>query len=99
MNAATASVLVSVTTAVGGIIGGLVAWMRGRRRDTVDLTEQWERSYGALLTRVGDLQAQLGRESEARLALEGRLARALGRIDHLEHLLSEAGIPFNGPHV
>jgi len=99
MNATTASVLVSISTGVGGTIGVLITWLRGRRADTVDLMQQWERSYGALLARVGELQSQLAHESEARLALEGRMSRALARIDHLEHLLAEADIPFNGPTV
>ena len=88
MNAATASVWVSVSTALAGIVGGGVAWLRGRRRDTVDLTEAWERNYGTLLARVGALQTQLGQESEARLALEGKLARETEARRSLESKLA-----------
>ena len=99
MSTALASVLVAVVGLLGSMGGAALTWRRTRRTDEADLVARWEANYGNMLTKVADLQRQLDAEATARRELGDRLGRAMVRIDHLERLLTEAGIPFNGPAV
>ena len=99
MNAGAASVIVAVVGVLGTAAGAIVQAWRSRRRETVDIAAQWQTTYRDLLTQFATLREQLERESEARLALEGRLSRAMRRIDYLEEALRAADVPYNGPPV
>lgn len=99
MSAGAASVIVAVVGVLGTAGGAIVQAWRSRRRETVDIAAQWQATYRDLLQQFAGLREQLERESEARLALEGRLSRAMRRIDYLEEALRAAGVEFNGPQV
>lgn len=99
MSASVASVVVAIVGAVAGVFGAAAQQWRSRRREHIDIVAQWEQSYGAVLARLAAVQEQLSAETEARIAMEGKLARALVRIDYLERRLGQAGVEFNGPSV
>jgi len=98
MSAAAASVWVAIVGVTSAIVGPIVVAFRSRRKDSIDLVTQWQRTYADLLGQLGELRVALDEETRKRAELGRRLTTAEHRVDYLESLLVHHGIEFTAPH-